>query len=66
MAIALKQDRSELIQNTCVRTFFRNLIPGRARDLGIPVSVIVFVAWQPSTVFRKSSNVTISYHDRQD
>ena len=38
----------------------------RERDFGIPVSVIVFVAWQPSRVFRTSSNVTISYQDRQD
>ena len=38
----------------------------RERDFGSPVSVIVFVAWQPSRVFRTSSNITISYQDRQD
>ena len=40
--------------------------PLLSRDLGIPVSVIVFVAWQPSRVFQTSNNVTISYHDRRD
>ena len=40
--------------------------PPLSRDFGSPVSVIVFVAWQPSRVFRTSSNVTISYQDRQD
>ena len=40
--------------------------PPLSRDFGSPVSVIVFVAWQPSRVFRTSSNVTISYQDRRD